>query len=242
MLNQVREGMIVRSADGEKLGKVVACDNQGFIIEKGFFFPQEFRLPYAAVDAYDEDGVRVSVSKQDLSGSDTSWLDRLLGGKEPVNLYGLRHEDQTTASAQSTLGTSTSETVRVPLREEQLRVEKTDEQYGAVKVRKDIVEEEQTIRVPVRREEAHVERGPATEASAADKDAVPFQEQTVSVPLREERVIVTKEPVIREEVRVTKTTETSDQPVSDTVRKERADVQKTDAAKKTGKSRGEFRP
>jgi hypothetical protein len=42
----VREGMIVRSADGEKLGKVVEAGEDDFLVEKGLFFHKETRIRY----------------------------------------------------------------------------------------------------------------------------------------------------------------------------------------------------
>ena len=47
--SEVAEGMIVRSSDGEKLGKVVACEARSFQLEKGFFFPREFTVKYEEI-------------------------------------------------------------------------------------------------------------------------------------------------------------------------------------------------
>src|SRR5262249_40412702 len=47
--NEIAEGMIVRSADGEKLGKVVLCEARTFQVEKGFFFPREFTVKYEEI-------------------------------------------------------------------------------------------------------------------------------------------------------------------------------------------------
>jgi hypothetical protein len=47
--DRIADGMVVRSADGEKLGKVVACDASGFVIEKGVFFPKDFTATYGEI-------------------------------------------------------------------------------------------------------------------------------------------------------------------------------------------------
>ena len=47
--SEIAEGMIVRSADGEKLGKVVLCEVRTFQVEKGFFFPKEFTVKYEEI-------------------------------------------------------------------------------------------------------------------------------------------------------------------------------------------------
>ena len=38
----ISEEMTVYTQDGEKLGKVVAVDDAGLFVEKGFFFPREY--------------------------------------------------------------------------------------------------------------------------------------------------------------------------------------------------------
>src|SRR4051812_17512235 len=51
---QVTDVMPVYSQDGEKLGKVVSMDEDGFTIEKGFFFPKNFTARYDdVVDVHD---------------------------------------------------------------------------------------------------------------------------------------------------------------------------------------------
>jgi hypothetical protein len=43
-------GMTVRKANGDELGKIVAIDEQGIHIEKGFFFPRGYILSKDQVD------------------------------------------------------------------------------------------------------------------------------------------------------------------------------------------------
>jgi uncharacterized protein (TIGR02271 family) len=47
--SHIKEGMIVRSLDGEKLGKVFAIGEDSFQIEKGLFFPKDYLVRYAEV-------------------------------------------------------------------------------------------------------------------------------------------------------------------------------------------------
>src|SRR5260370_40210811 len=55
----------------------------------------------------------------------------------------------------------------IPLREEQLNVEKQRVQKGEVRVHKEVVTEQQRIDVPVSHEEGVIEHLPASEARAA---------------------------------------------------------------------------
>lgn len=45
----IREGMTVRSIDGEKLGKVFAVQDGEFLIEKGLFFPKDYVCRYSEI-------------------------------------------------------------------------------------------------------------------------------------------------------------------------------------------------
>ena len=47
----IKEGMIVRSLDGHKLGKVYAVGSSEFHIEKGLFFPKDYSVLYSEVSA-----------------------------------------------------------------------------------------------------------------------------------------------------------------------------------------------
>jgi uncharacterized protein (TIGR02271 family) len=92
---------------------------------------------------------------------------------------------------------------RVQLFGEVLRVHKERINRGEVRVRKDVVTENQTIEVPVTREELVLERvgvAPNTPATSANIG----QGQEIRVPLSEDKVRVEKQPVVREEVVVGK--------------------------------------
>jgi hypothetical protein len=48
--SQIKEGMTVRSIDGEKLGKVFAVQEGEFLIEKGLFFPKDYVCRYSEIN------------------------------------------------------------------------------------------------------------------------------------------------------------------------------------------------
>jgi uncharacterized protein (TIGR02271 family) len=92
---------------------------------------------------------------------------------------------------------------RVQLFGEVLRVHKERINRGEVRVRKDVITENQTIEVPVMREELMLER-----VAVSGDTPVPSANigggQEIRVPLSEERVRLEKEPVLREEITVGK--------------------------------------
>src|ERR1044071_4278678 len=44
--NGVRNGMFVMGTQGERIGKVIRCDEDTFVVEKGVFFPKDYELRY----------------------------------------------------------------------------------------------------------------------------------------------------------------------------------------------------
>src|SRR4029077_1773756 len=42
----VRNGMFVMGTQGERIGKVIRCNNDTFVVEKGVFFPKDYELRY----------------------------------------------------------------------------------------------------------------------------------------------------------------------------------------------------
>ena len=110
-------------------------------------------------------------------------------------------------------------TQRMQLVGEILRVHKERVSRGEVRLRKEVVTENQNIEVPTTREELVVERVPGggREATGAQ---VGSGEEEIRIPLSEERVSVEKKPVVNEEVRVGKRQVQDTKRVSETVRHE----------------------
>ena len=92
---------------------------------------------------------------------------------------------------------------RVQLFGEVLRVHKERINQREVRVRKDVVTENQTIDVPVMREELVLERVSVSENTPAPSANI-GRSQEIRVPLSEERVRLEKQPVVREEVNIGK--------------------------------------
>lgn len=109
----------------------------------------------------------------------------------------------------------------IQLREERLNVTKTPVEAGSVKLRKEVVTEQQSIEVPVEHEEVVIERRPARGRAAVGD----IHEEEIRVPVKADKVKVSKETVVNEEVRVGKRKAAGTQRVSGTVRKERLKVE-----------------
>jgi hypothetical protein len=84
--SQIREGMTVHSADGQKLGKVLTCDALTFIVERGFFFPKDYVARYEDVAETSGNDVRLSAGQESLRS-----LDEIQGAPD-VGAFGRRDE------------------------------------------------------------------------------------------------------------------------------------------------------
>lgn len=83
-----------------------------------------------------------------------------------------------------------------------LRVQKDRVNRGDVRIRKEVVTENQTVQVPVTREELVIERHPVSGETPA-QGAI-GKDQDIRIPLTEETASVDKSTVVREEVAVGK--------------------------------------
>lgn len=195
----VREGMKVRDANGQSLGSVERCDEDAFLIQKGFFFPKDYLIHYGHIADIRDGEAWLRMTADELKAGDVSDVP---AGREEL--------------------ASAGEEVRVPVAEEELEVEKHRQKTGEVGVRKHVTTEEKNITVPVSREEVYVERVPADQTTREGE--MRFEEGETRVPVYEEEVELHKRPVVREEVRVGKTTEQRDERKTGKVRKEQVEV------------------
>jgi uncharacterized protein (TIGR02271 family) len=195
--------MVVYSSDGEKLGKVLACEPSSFIIEKGFFFPKDYIARYEDVGEVTGDEIRLLTTKDALS----------LGAGERGYGYGAAE--------------TARDEVSVPIAEEELEVHKEQRHAGEVRLRKDVVTEKKHVEVPVTREEVTVEHVRTDQTRAATPGEGTFEEKTVSMPVTEEEVEIRKRPVVKEEVRLRKDRTVEQRAAEEDVRKERVDVERS---------------
>ena len=126
------------------------------------------------------------------------------------------------ATAQE-VGADTEER-RLRLRAERLQAYTRPVQVGEVRLRKEVVAEQQTLDVPVTHEEVYIESHPV-QSQVSD---VPIGEgETIRVPVHEEQVQTSKQTVETGEVTLGKRQVEETQRVSDTVRREEARLERS---------------
>jgi uncharacterized protein (TIGR02271 family) len=248
--SRVSEGMQVKGADGEKLGKVVATHPSGFVVEKGFLFPRDLMVPYERITAISNGEIVISLVRADLSepGAARAVTAATATGAskvaEEVKGAARKLEEAVTGRAGDGRAALTGEAhafgkaeeLRVPLAEEEIVTSKHVEKVGEVHVRKQVITEEKQITVPVTREVIRIERVPVSQEVRAEDKA--FEQVSYDIPVREEHVTVEKHTVVREELRVGKEILQGEETASTTLRRERAEVETTGPVRRA-EGRGE---
>jgi uncharacterized protein (TIGR02271 family) len=239
---QIPEGAEVYGADGDKVGKVVAAEPGYIVVEKGFFFPTDYYIPTGAINIVDSDKVYLSVTKDEAlnqgwdqqlttdtaatyatsAGTFANEGDRLAG----VTPTGLA--DQVDAEATDM---REGETIRIPVREEELTATTRQVERGQVRIKKDVVAEDRTLEVPVTEERLTVTRRVVDRDTPADAGAI--AEDTIEIPLMAEEVDVQKRDRVVEEVEIGKEAVQRTEQVRGTVHREQVRVDES-AADTTG--------
>src|SRR5262249_32076838 len=140
--SRVCEGMAVRSADGEKLGKVVACQPAAFVVEKGFLFPRDLVIPYERITSVNNGENRLSVARAELGEQGTARAAAETGtGRVAEEVKGAAQrmkEAVTGATGEARAGKEalgafgTAGEIRVPVAEEEIVTGKRVEKVGEV--------------------------------------------------------------------------------------------------------------
>ena len=242
----IREGMVVRSADGEKLGKVFAVGDDAFHIEKGLFFPKDYVARFSDITDV-RDGEIILASGRDAlrsadeasyastSTSSSTTTGTGLGATGP----GSRSDSYANADLSATQRRDSDREVAVPVAREELDVVKREREAGQVRVTKEVVTEEQEVNVPVRKERVRVERRNVGESRPAMNAS--FKDETIVVPLREEELDVRKRVVSEGEVVIHKDAVEEERRVAETVRREQVDVRTEGEVDETERGRSGFR-
>ena len=250
--NRFHEGMTVRSADGDKLGKVTAVDAQGIRVAKGIFFPKEYLASLDQVDQINGDEIYLKWS--------TALVEQQHDAVHGVGDYHRETQDEqiwgdfrnrgigvsgahlaAADGAMDKVANSTASRRTIPLREEELQVEKRGmKDIGRVRIFKTIKTEDKHFTVPIRREEVTIERVAATAAEQASSASSisDLKSETITIPIREEEVVLNKRAVLRENVQVRTSAEEIRRELSGSVRKEEVRIEREGGPLDSERSKG----
>jgi stress response protein YsnF len=136
-------------------------------------------------------------------------------------------------SARSTDVRSESDSIVVPVVEEELAVGKRVVEEGGIRVTRRVEEHEEIIRQALRRENVEVVRVPVNRVV---KGAEPVRQEgdVIVVPMVEEVLVVTKQLVVREELHIRKRVREEVDPQRVVLRKQVVDVEKLQSSDTPG--------
>jgi uncharacterized protein (TIGR02271 family) len=236
----IREGMVVRSSDGEKLGKVFAVGEDAFHIEKGLFFPKDYVARFSDVTDIRDGEIILAHGRDRLRSADDAAFASTSTTTAATTGYGT---ENTAYAREGFSGTATQRTdsdreVTVPVAREERDVVKREREAGQVRITKEVVTEEQEVNVPVRKERVRVERR-AVDPSRPAMNAS-FKDETIVVPLREEEVDVRKRVVSEGDVVIHKDAVEEERRVAETVRREKVDVRTEGEVEDADRTRSGF--
>jgi uncharacterized protein (TIGR02271 family) len=224
--SQIGVGDEVFGSDGDKVGTVAEVQSSYLVVEKGFFFPTDYYIPLSAVASASAGQVYLNVAKDAAlhSGWDTvpdTDTDMVLTdvNVSTTSAGGGRADDQVVAGAYEV---AAEDELRIPVVEEELTATVREQEAGAVRIEKRIVEEDRVIEVPVTDEQIRVERRIVDRPVGAETQA--FEEIVIDVPVTTEQVELQKQARVTEEIVVSKEAVQRTERVSDTVRREEVTV------------------
>ena len=225
--NSIKPGMFVTSTSGERIGKVIRCEDDDFIVEKGVLFPRDYELRYDHITEVKDGTIAYSLA-------DYLEANRHVGPRAGSAPAPLREPAAGTAAPATTAAPLTTRTrrderdgeeLRIPLMEEELGVEKVTRESGHVRIHKAVKSEEKRFAVPTRREEVVIEHVPASGDQRPISGEAAFEEQTLDVTLHEEEVRISKRPVLREEIVIRTVAQSVQTEASATLRHEEAEIE-----------------
>lgn len=224
----VREGDEVVGADGDKVGNVTAVTADYLVVEKGWFFPSDYYIPLSAVTTYDDGRVHLNVTKE--VALNQGWESAPVAADAAAIT-----ERDAGFTAPTATGTGdlvdaervSDETLEVPVYEEELKATTHTREVGGVRIKKEVVAEEQTLDVPVTEERLRVVRR-TVDRPAEAANAGAFEEVIVDVPLEVEEVDVEKRVRVAEEIAIQTEKVQRIERVAGTVRREEVTVTETE--------------
>jgi uncharacterized protein (TIGR02271 family) len=224
----IRNGMFVMGTQGERIGKVIRCDDDTFVVERGVFFPKDYELRYDHITDVSGGTVRYALTDF-LRGREVD-----AAASEPAAAHGApaavgangATAAAVTAKARGDGTSAARDEIRIPLMREEIGIEKVARESGHVRIHKTVHTEEKHFSVPVTREEIVIEHvAVGRDAPLTGDDA--FVEGTVDVPLYEEEVRVSKRSILEEEVVVRTVAQSVEREGTAMLRHEEAEVEDT---------------
>lgn len=220
MSQQYVAGTPVYNATGNRIGTVSDRGVQGgyLLVRKGHIFRQTVYVPLEAIRRTDYRGIYVRLYKPYVKQPDEESQSKgfPFTSFDDENLLDASANTMIWPPADSVPGDH--DDLRVPLRQEQLVIEKQRREMSRVRVHKYVTEEPQTVTLSVTHEEVSVKHVHMKGRIEPSPNA--FTERDIEMPLMGEEIVVNKRALVVEEVHLHKSQITADHAVNEVIRKE----------------------
>ena len=182
----VEPGTDVYGSDGEKVGEVDTIEGGFLVIRKGFFFPKDHQIPFAAIAGHTNDRIDLNVTADEAKNEQWVTTTATTGGTATgyntttdldtdVNATAPRGGDVVTRDEAPiehvNRGAShehDADHISVPVVEEELTAQTRGVERGQVHVETRVSEREETLQVPVTEERVHVDRVAVNRAATSE--------------------------------------------------------------------------
>lgn len=223
----IYEGQTVITLDGEKLGKVILCEHDYFIVEKGLLFPKDYAVRYEYVRGGDEGHAILSLTKEqikngegevaspfgqsDLSGAQVSDTSSSRLTEVPATAFGASTSAQNTDSFRSTgytdpLATGSNQNFMSSDKSSSADYSGSVQRAGAVSAQQDFsaqsrnVTATEELRVPLVEEKMDVMKREVETGEVVIHKEVITEMKHISVPVTREEVRIERVSVSESDV------------------------------------------
>ena len=219
---EIAYGWDVVGSDGDKIGSVAAIQPHYISVEKGFLFKEDIFIPTSAISSVADETVHVDVTKDQIedqdwarepemtthhrdagqyneqraAGTDTDTSDRMHIQLSEEQLNVNTHEVERGSVHVHKDVVTEEQSVNVPLREEEVRVERHEARSGQVP---DDAFQEQDIEIPIRGEEADVTKSVRVREEVDITKDVHQRDEQVHDTVRREEVHVDRDDNLHRE-------------------------------------------
>lgn len=235
----IRAGDDVYGSDGEKVGSVIAVEQDYLVVEKGWFFPTDYYIPLNAVASYEEGRITLNVTKANAleQGWDAEPVLVNTGTTSSVATDAAATDDgdamamerTTPAAGTNSLEagiTMTGDTLRLPLYAEELTATRSMRNVAGARIERVVTVEDQSLDLTAAEWRLKLVRRAPSHLADPTGNAV-IEEVFIDVPLALEALAVADGMHVGEELVITRELVQRTERVTDMVRREEVHVTET---------------
>src|SRR4051812_32326385 len=133
----IRNGMFVMGTQGERIGKVIRCDEDTFVVEKGVFFPKDYELRYDHITDVSGGTVRYALTDF-LRGREVEAAASQPAAAARGAPAAAANGATAPAKARGDGTSAARDEIRIPLMREEIGIEKVARESGHVRIHKTV--------------------------------------------------------------------------------------------------------